>query len=57
MAKAKVENASFLESSNYEKCLPGVSVMARWLTNPTRNHEVLGSIPGLVQWIKHLVLP
>ena len=23
-------------------------------TNPTRNHEVLGSIPGLAQWIKGL---
>ena len=22
--------------------------MAQWLTNPTRNHEVAGSIPGLV---------
>ena len=20
--------------------------------NPTRNHEVVGSIPGLVQWVK-----
>ena len=25
----------------------GVSVVAQWLTNPTRNHEVAGSIPGL----------
>ena len=23
--------------------------MAQWLTNPTRNHEVAGSIPGLAQ--------
>ena len=28
-----------------------------WLTNPTRNHEVVGSIPGLVQWVKDPVLP
>ena len=30
----------------------GVPVVAQWLTNPTRNHEVAGSIPDLVQWIK-----
>ena len=26
--------------------------MAQWLTNPTRNHGVLGSIPGLAQGVK-----
>ena len=36
---------------------PGVSVMAQWLTSPTRNHEVVGSIPGLAQGVKDLVLP
>ena len=26
-------------------------------TNPTRNRDVAGSIPGLAQWVKNLVLP
>ena len=28
-----------------------VPVVAQWLTNPTRNHEVVGSIPALAQWV------
>ena len=35
----------------------GVPVVAQWLTNLPRNHEVVGSIPALAQWVKDLVLP
>ena len=31
--------------------------MAQWLTNPTRNHEVLGSIPALAQGVNDPALP
>ena len=30
--------------------------MVHWLTNLTRNYEVVGLIPGLAQWVKDLVL-
>ena len=35
----------------------GVPIVARRLTNPTSIHEVAGSLPGLAQPVKDLVLP
>ena len=35
----------------------GVPVVAQWLTNPTRNHEVAGLVPALAQRVDDPALP
>ena len=35
----------------------GVPIVAQGLTNPTRNHEVAGSVPALARWVKDPALP
>ena len=37
--------------------LLGVPIVMQWKWNLTSNHEVVGSIPSLTQWVKDLVLP
>ena len=47
---------STMFEKRYKISLSRVPVVEQWLTNPTRNHEVVGLIPGLAQWVKDPVL-
>ena len=55
--KATMRNHLTLVRMLIIKSLQGVPVVAQWLTNPARNHKVVGSIPGLAQWVKDPALP
>ena len=41
--------AALEKGKKKENSKEGVLIVVQWLTNPTRNHEVSGSIPGLAQ--------
>ena len=38
--------------TSIRKAIIRVPVVEQWSTNPTRNHEVVGSVPALAQWVK-----
>ena len=46
-----------LAATKKEEQYGGVPVLEQWLTNPTWNHEVAGSIPALAQRVDDPALP
>ena len=57
--KIPVDYFPGLQASTKEKVLktlPGSSRHGSAIMNPTRNNEVMGSIPGLAQWVDDPVL-
>ena len=56
-----MESRKIYGEMEIRKTFFGVPVVAQWKriqlgTNPTRNHEVAGLIPGLAQWVRDQAL-
>ena len=44
-------------SFSFKSVIWGVAIVAEWVKNLMCIHENAGSIPGLDQWVKDLMLP
>ena len=49
--------SSFKVNNNNKNKTFRVPVVAQWLTNPIRNHEVASLVPALAQWVNDPALP
>ena len=56
-SKVREREAMWIDVEDAFKNETGSSHYGAVETNPTRNHEVVGWIPGLTQWVKDLELP
>ena len=55
--KKKYQKKVLKKLTNTSATFLGVLVVAQWLTNPTGNHEVAGSVPALAQPVNDPALP
>ena len=56
-SRQKISKAIETLDDTIEKLDSGVPIVVQCLTNPTRNQEVVGSIPALAQWVDDPALP
>ena len=52
-----MQTLSISSLAHLKELILRVPIVAQWLTIPTRNHEVVGSVPAPTQWVNDLALP